>query len=305
MGKSVKAPPSPDFTGAAQAQGQANLASGLQSAQLSNPNINSPYGTQTVTYDGTIPTVTQQLTPTGQQTVNQQQQADLGLATLANQQTGSVGNILNTPFGFGGQPQSQLDLSGVAKAPINGGTTAQDAIMSRLQPQLDRQRTSTETGLINQGLRPGSEAYDNAIKDLGQQENDQRTQAALQGLNLDMSANQQGFNQALQGGQFGNTAVNQQLAQALQLRDQPLNEISGLMSGSQIQNPQFAAYQGQNVAPAPVMQGVQNQASWDQNLYNQQVAQQNSGLSGLFGLGGSILGGPLGGLLGKGIGKLF
>ena len=59
------------------------------------------------------------------------------------------------------------------------------------------------------------------------------------------------------------------------------------------------------MAPAPVMQGVQNQASWDQNLYNQQVAQQNSGLSGLFGLGGSILGGPLGGLLGKGIGKLF
>ena len=46
--------------------------------------------------------------------------------------------------------------------PVNAGTTGQEAIMSRLEPSLAKNRVSTETQLINQGLRPGSEAYDNA-----------------------------------------------------------------------------------------------------------------------------------------------
>ena len=73
--------------------------------------------------------------------------------------------------------------------------------MARLEPSLAKQRVSTETQLINQGLRPGTEAYNNAIQLLGQQENDARTQAALTGINLDTSANAQGYNQALQSGE--------------------------------------------------------------------------------------------------------
>jgi len=270
---------------------------------------------------------------------------------------------------------SKLDLSNIAKMPVNAGTTAQEAIMRRLEPSLARQRTSTETQLINQGLRPGTEAYNNAARLLGEQENDLRSQAALQGLNLDIGANQQGFNQALQGGQFGNaaqlsqfgaglqnqqarnqaiaqnygqgmsaqqmqnqaiaqnfgqgttaqqlqnqaisqnygqgmtsaqaqnateaqrynqglqaaqfgnTAQQQALAQALQQRQLPLNEISALMSGSQIQNPQFGAYQGQNIAAAPIANAAAQQGAYNQNLYNQQVAGQNANTAGLFSLG--------------------
>ncbi len=43
-------PPAPDYRGAAQEQGEANLEAGLQTSILSNPNIITPYGTQTVTY---------------------------------------------------------------------------------------------------------------------------------------------------------------------------------------------------------------------------------------------------------------
>lgn len=275
--------------------------------------------------------------------------------------------------------QTSLDLSGVAKMPVNAGMTAQEAIMSRLEPTLARNRVSTETQLINQGLRPGTEAYDNAARILGQQENDQRTQAALQGLNLDLSANQQGFGQALNAGQFGNTAQlagfgaglqNQQaanqaiaqnfgqgtaaqqlanqaigqnfgqgttaqqmqnaaigqnfgqgqtaaqannamvaqqanqnlqqgqfantaqqqaLAQALQQRQMPINEIAALTSQSQIQNPQFGAYQGSNIAPAPIANAAAQTAAFNQNLYNQQTASANQNLTGLFGLGGAAL----------------
>jgi len=171
--------------------------------------------------------------------------------------------------------------------PVNAGMTGQEAIMARLEPSLAKQRVSTETQLINQGLRPGTEAYNNAINLLGQQENDARTQAVTQGLNLDIGANAQEYNQALQSGQFGNTAQQQAMAQAIQQRQMPLNEINALTSSSQIQNPQFASYTGANVAPPPIAQATAQQGQYDQNAYNAQVASQNANTAGLYSLGGA------------------
>jgi len=213
------------------------------------------------------------------------------LANLGQQGVQTAQNVMGTPFQFGGPSvQTALDTSQIAKMPVNAGTTGQEAIMSRLEPSLARNRVSTETQLINQGLRPGSEAYNNAINLLGQQENDARTQAVMQGLGLDISSNAQGFNQALQGGQFGNVAQQQALAQAISSRQMPLNEITALMSGSQIQNPQFGAYQGANVQAAPIANATAQQGQYAQNLYNQQAATANAQNAGLFQLGGSALG---------------
>ena len=287
FGSPPAAPAAPDYTGAAVAQGTANLDAARATAKLSNPNIYSPYGNQTVTYEGDTPTITQTLTPEAQKTLNEQQQGQYGLAALGNQGVANASAVLNTPFSFGGPGvQTSLDTSGIAKMPVNAGTTGQEAIMSRLEPNIARNRVSTETQLINQGLRPGSEAYDNAIKLLGQQENDQRTQAALQGIGLDTSANAQGYNQALQSGQFGNTAQQQSLAQAIQGRQMPLNEINALMSGSQIQNPQFQQYTGANVQAAPIANATAQQGAWNQNIYNQETGTYNTNLAGLYSLGG-------------------
>jgi len=295
MGKKTAAPPTPDYKGAAIEQGAANVESARATAKLSNPNIYTPYGTQLVSYDGDVPTVRQTLTPTAQKTLEAQQGVDLSLSNLAQKGTGIASNVLDKPFSFGGPDvQTSLDLSNVAKMPINAGVTGQEAIMSRLEPSLAKQRVSTETQLINQGLRPGTEAYDNAIQLLGQQETDARTQAVLQGLNLDIGANAQGYNQALQTGQFGNTAQQQALAQAIQSRQMPLNEINALMSSSQIENPQFGAYSGANVAPAPIFAGTQAQGAFDANKYNQQVSQANAATAGLYSLGGAALGAPKG-----------
>ena len=334
-------------------------------------------------------------------------------------QAGQYGYAQGGPGGP--QLQSRLDTSNLAQMPINAGTTAQQAIMSRLDPQLERQRAQLETQLANQGLVRGGEAYNEALKMQGQQENDLRTQAALQGLSLDMSARQQGlgeqqtlgsfgnqaqlsqfgagqaanqaanqaiaqnfaqaqgagqmsnqavaqnfgqgqaanqafnaavqqnmaqgltaaqaqnqaaqqiysqlmgvaglqnqaigqnqnaalqqqaaqnsaqaqqFNQALQGAQFGNTAQQQALAQQLQLRNQPLNEIAALMSGSQIQMPQFQGYTGANVAASPVFQATQAGAQDALQRYNTAQSANNALTSGLFGLGGAALGGLFGG----------
>src|SRR5262249_38917036 len=152
-------PPPPDYAAAAKQQGDANLASGLQTAVLSNPNIVSPYGNQTVTWNqdpnnpGGAPqaTVTQTLTPQAQATLDAQQRTQTTLADLANTGATNAQGILNTPFQYNGpairtsgvnaQPvdfgpgagdyglaRYGADLSGVAKMPVNAGTTAQQAI---------------------------------------------------------------------------------------------------------------------------------------------------------------------------------
>lgn len=47
-------PPAPDYAGAATAQGQSNVDAARTSAKLNNPNVVSPFGTQTVSYGGTF-----------------------------------------------------------------------------------------------------------------------------------------------------------------------------------------------------------------------------------------------------------
>lgn len=305
-------PPQPDYTGAAVAQGAANKDAAIASAQLSNPNIISPYGNQTVSYandpltGNPIPTVNQTLTPTAQQTLDRQQQVQLGLAGVGQQGVNNVSNVLGTPFQFNGpNVQSGLDTSGIARMPVNAGTTGQDAIMSRLEPLQARQMAQQQTALRNQGLAPGSEAYTNAMTDFTQGQNDLKTQAALQGINLDMSANNQGYNQALQSGQFGNTAQQQALSQALTQRQLPLNEVSALMSGSQIQNPSFQQYTGSNVQAAPIMQATQAQGQGNMNLYNAQQGAANSFNSGLMGMAGTAAGMYFGGPTGAAFGNRF
>lgn len=379
-------PAQPDYSAAAKAQGAANVDAAVASAKLSNPNITSPYGNQTVTYgkpqfddqaynaamlkynaggntqpapsqsdprfmsyqnpdgngsggmaydanlynqamqqyqggvqgppptreqfttnaDPLTPNVTQTLTPTAQQTLEKQQQVQLGLAGVGQQGVNNVSNVLGTPFNFNGPSvQTGLNTSGVAQMPVNAGQAGQDAIMSRLEPLQARQMAQQQTALRNQGLAPGSEAYTNAMTDFTQAQNDLKTQAALQGINLDMSANAQGYNQALQSGQFGNTAQQQQLSQALTQRQLPLNEVSALMSGSQIQNPSFPGYNGANVQAAPVMAATQAQGQGNMNLYNAQQGAANSFNSGLMSMAGTAAGGAMAGPMGASIGGWF
>lgn len=269
MGK-PSPPPAPDYVGAANAQGQANLTAGQQTASLSNPNVTTPYGSQTVSYTPTgpngdyQPNITQSLNPQSQQTLDAQQRVQTGLANLGEQGLGTAQRVLGTPF----------NQSGVPQAPINPGQTAQQAIMARLQPQITQNRTSTAQQLANQGIPVGSEAWNNQMRQQGQNENDLYSQAALQGIGLDTQAHQSG------------------LQEALSLYNQPLNQITALMSGSQIQNPQFQQYQGSNIQAAPLFNAAQQQGQYAQGLYGQQMAGYNSTMGGLANLGGAAFGIP-------------
>lgn len=85
---------------------------------------------------------------------------------------------------------------------------------------------------------------------------------------------------------FNNQAINQQLGQDLAIRNQPVNEISALLSGSQVANPA----QMSGATPQSSVGGV-DYSGLVNNNYNQQVAAHNAQMGGVGGLFGSILGG--------------
>ena len=298
MGK-PSAPPAPDYAAAATAQGVANQQAGQQTAVLSNPNIISPYGNQTVSYDtaggfgGTPqPTITQTLTPAAQAALEAQQNVQMGEAGLAQTGLKTAQDIMGTPFQYSGPNiQTSLDMSGVPNAPVNPGTTGQEAIMARLQPEIEQQTKATAQTLANQGITPGSEAYNNAMREQQQGQNDLYSQAALQGIGLDTAAQQNAYNQATQSAQFGNTAANQAMSQQLGLYNQPLNQITALMSGSQIQAPQFQQYTGGGqIGAAPVAQAATNQGNYNTAAYNAQMGALGGLYSGIGSIGGAAAG---------------
>jgi hypothetical protein len=61
------------------------------------------------------------------------------------------------------------------------------------------------------------------------------------------------------------------------------------MSGSQIQNPSFGAYQGQNIAPPPIFGAAEAQGKADINLYNTNTANTNAKKAGMYNFVSNLL----------------
>jgi hypothetical protein len=346
MGKSASAPPAPDYVGAAKQQGKDNLESAKQSNLMSNPNMYTPFGNQTVSYssptfdqsgyetalakynagnldrnrfmrqgnpegdtttgasyfdqagydaeqakrgaaptregfmtNGGIPTVTQTLTPQAQQTLDAQMRVQTALANLGQTGANNAQNVLNQPFNPNLAPiqntvapsgniqsaayqnipgynpvgvsdvqtglkadiyglarantqantyglasgdvnantyglaqgyvplQTSLNTNNLTQMPTNAGISAQQAILDRLNPTIQQGDTSFKQALANQGLAPGTAAYDAAFRNREMSKNDLYNQAALQGINVDMAARQQGLNELNTTGTFGNQAL--------------------------------------------------------------------------------------------------
>jgi hypothetical protein len=291
MGKSAPAaPPTPDYTGAAQAQGQANKETAIAQGYINNPNVYGPTGSQVVTFGANNqPTITQSLTPTAQATFEAQQRVQKALSNLGEQGIGTAQGVLGKAF----QPtvgalQTQLDTSNLAQMPVNAGTTGQEAILSRLEPTLTRRSNQLEQTLANQGLTLGGEAYRNAKLDESRAQNDLLTQAALQGIGLDTSARTLGFNEAQAKLAAENQAKLSAFQQDITKRQYPINEIAALMSGSQLTTPQFQSFAGSQIAPAPITasQMANNQNMMD--LYGIQSANANAGNAGLYNVLGTV-----------------
>ena len=271
-------PPSPDYGAAAQAQGAANLEAARAQGRINNPNVIAPTGTQTVTWDGDTPTLTQTYSPQEQALYDQNSATRLALSKLGGTGAGALGEVIGKNLDLSGAPQAPGSAEAVRNSVIN-------AMMSRSNKDLGDQEQNTRANLIAAGIPVTSEAFGKEMDRIDRARNDARSAAELAG----------GAEAQRQFG-MGTDARKNAIAEILAQRQTPLNEITALMSGSQVSNPfSMPGYaQNTNVAAAPVFAGAQAQGAADMNAYNQQVAGNNAMMSGLFGLGSAAIGAPVG-----------
>lgn len=263
--------PTPDYTGAANATAAGNLEAARAATQANRVDQITPYGNLNYTQDPNAGspdsgwTATTTLSPAEQQKLNSTQALSNGLLDTAKTGLGYVDKTLSTG---GALNESQLAQPGIS------GQTVQDAVMSRLQPQLDRNDNTLRTRLANAGVNEGSEAYKNAMTDQSKSNNDLYTQAALQGINTAQSARQQGIQE-------------QYTAQ-----DRPLNIVNALRTGNQVQTPQFTNVpQQQTTAGADLLGAATATGQYNSAQAASRNAGVNSVLNSLIGAGGMYLGG--------------
>lgn len=258
---SPKAPAPPDPMKTAQAQSGMNIDTAIAQQLVNMTDQTGPDGGLSYSQNGfntytdsngrtvRIPrfTATQTLSESGQRLHDINAQGQENLATLSRDQSARLGGLLDRP----------VDLN-------NEAVEARlfDLGSKRLTPQMARDEDAMRTRLINSGIRQGSDAWNTEMDDFNQRKND-------------------AFNQLALGGRA------QSIQEILTERNQPLNEITALMSGSQVSQPNFVG------TPQSSVGGV-DYAGMVKNNYDAQVAQQqmknanNQALmGGLFGLAGA------------------
>jgi hypothetical protein len=367
LGPAPRAPAAPDYSGAARETAAGNLEAARAAAAANRVNQVTPYGNLNYTQAGTDQygnptyTATTSLSDVGQRLLDTQNQTSLGLGSTINAQLGQVQNVMgrgfnpNTPaIQYGGQAPTlgQVGQAGQAQgmgnAPtlqtnldyqgMEGWDKATALLNQRLQPQIQQSEERLQAQLANQGIAPGTEAYNRAMMQQGQRTNDLLTQAQLAGQNVQQNM----FGQALQGGQFANQAMlgqnqaqlgnvalsnqalqqnyanqlaaqqqnnqalqqmfaNQQAGaglsnqaqqqaynQALTQYNMPLNTLSALRTGAQVQNPSFVnSAQQATTSGADILGAAQMGYNAQMGDFNARQAAQQNFNQGLMGLGGA------------------
>ena len=304
MGSSKAPAPTPPRETSAAATGT-NVSTAIANNMMGNVNQITPQGTLTFSntgkYDWTdpytghtysIPTFTgeQKLSASEQAKYDQHTAAETNLASTAAQQSAFMrdylGNRMNIddlgPAPTMGQLRTGFDMPDMKEV--------QDAIMARAQPGLDQQRAALETKLSNQGIKVGTDTYLSAMRQTDQQQNDARL-AAIMGAGQEQSR-LAGLNQAQAGfynnaltTQFGSSmdARRQGLQERTTMRNQPINEITALLSGSQVTQPSWINAQ---MSKIPTTDNAGIIANYDQNrlnAWNMEQQQKNSLMGGLMG----------------------
>lgn len=261
MGKSAPKPTPPKETSAASTG--TSVSTAIANAFLQNMNETTPDGTKTFDQTGsysftdpytgqsyTIPrfSVTQTLSPEQQAIKSQQDAASLNLATLGKDLSGTLGQQLTGNFQLGNEA-------------VEGRLF--DLGRQRLDPLFAQRDEDLRTRLANQGIKAGTSAYDREMGLLGQQQNDAYNQLLLSGRG--------------------------QAAQELLTEDnQRINQISALLGGGQVSQPNFMTSAGVGAIPTTDNASIiansdaQRLAAWQQ----QQAALGSAigGIGGLFSL---------------------
>lgn len=242
LSQGKNAPPV-DPTRAAQQQADQQKTLINQQTQANRPDINTQFGSQQWTQG-----------PDGQWTMNAGLNGQLGGA--ANSLQGQIQAQAGQPIGNGDAARDQAINSAYGQA------------TSRLDPQWQEQGEQLQTQLANQGLAPGSQAYNLAMQQFGQQKNDAYTSAMNSAVGQGTAAQQATFGENLQAA------------------NNPYSQIAALQG--------LTGTPGFNTAGAPqapdLLGGANAYNSY--NLGQQQVTNQlvTSGINGLTSAGAAAAG---------------
>jgi hypothetical protein len=253
----VSTPKAPDPQETASAQAGMNRDTATTQQLLNMTNQVGPNGSLTYNQSGSnsfvgadgktvnLPqfTATTTLSPEQQAIKTQSDKASLNLGTLAAEQSGKLQQYLNDPFKFTNDDASQW---------------AYDLASPRILQQQGQNQDQLRTTLANKGIREGSAAWNAEMSRMTNADTDQLNQLALNGRS-------------------------QAYSEAVQNRNQPINEITALMSGSQVAAPQFQQ------TPQTGVGGVDYTGLVNQK-YQADVANSQATNGGLFGLGSSLIG---------------
>jgi hypothetical protein len=265
-------PATPDYAGAAKETAAGNLDAARAAVASNRVNQVTPYGSLNYAVTGQDPygnptwTATSKLSPDQQALYDYDIASSKGLGALQSKGLTYVSNMLDQPF----------NTSNLPKTGINPGEDMTQSIMRRLQPTLAMEQKQFDTQMANQGIPLGSEAYENARRMFDQRQNDKLVSSVIQGTQTGLQARGQGFSE-----------------QAYQ-RNEPINTLNAVRSGSQVTNPnsffvsapQQATTAGADYLGAAGMTGNANIAA-----ANATNAQRNAMISGLFNIGAAAAGG--------------
>jgi len=187
--------------------------------------------------------------------------------------------------------QRGLDFSGEQSLNAGGGynpdfaQTQFDRQMSLQQPLMERATTQMDTKLRNQGLSPGTPAYDNAMNDLRNNQGEQTSRMQQDSMRLgaqeqqsqfarELQARQQGVGEVAQQGGFANDASQQALQQQLGIGGAQFGESLGAGQFAESQRGQRAAetgqQYGQNLQASQQLDSQRGQGLQEQNQQFQQ-----------------------------------
>ena len=207
--------------------------------------------------------------------------------------TSNVDNTLSNLTNWASTSSKNLaDVMGNYNFSVDGSDEARkraeeaqfNSYMNYMQPQFDRQTSDLATSLQNKGLAVGSEAYQRAMNDLQDNQNQAINQASYNATTAGQNAYSQSLADSINAGNFGNTAQQSYI-------NQLLSALQGSASGYENQ---------QNIYSV----GTAKSAVDYQNALAKQQAKSSGGLgSSLGSLAGTAIGAYFGGPIGAQIGS--
>lgn len=245
-------PPAPDPAATAAAQAKANKETAVAQANMNRINQITPQGRVTYKQIGTNEDGTPQYEST--QEYSPEEMAIYQAGTRARQNLSNI--AVSQSARIGDLLNRPFDLNSESEARFN------DLARKRLDPLWQEKQGQFDQQMANRGISLGSDAYTRAQKDFDQGRNDAYNSMFLNSRSM---ANQE----------------------AIAQRNQPLNEISALMSGSQVSSPNFVGVPQVGVANTDVA-GIYDRAYQNNlNAWNMQNNNNNAMMGGIFGLAGT------------------